>query len=80
MQRVNVLTKDIDKFAGKWVAIKDDRIIAVGDTLDDISSLVTKKITDKSSDSDLATAFKVPYKDEIYIAPSSISVSHHPIF
>ena len=64
MKKVNIPTKEMEKFAGKWVAIKDDRIIAVGNTLEDISPLVTKKITDKTPDEQLATAFKVPYKDE----------------
>ena len=54
----------MDKFAGKWVAIFNNRIIAVGDTLNEISPLVSKNINDKTPDEKLATAFKVPYKDE----------------
>ena len=64
MKKVNVSTKQIDKFAGKWVAIKRDRIIAVGDTLKEIGSLVTRKVTDKTPDEEIPAAFKVPYKGE----------------
>lgn len=52
------------KFAGKWVAIQDDKIIAVGETLKDISSLVTKTDSDKMPSEKIPAAFKVPYKDE----------------
>lgn len=66
MKKVNVSTKKIDQFAGKWVAIDEikDRIIAVSDTMAGISSLVTRKITDKTPDNQIPAAFKVPYKDE----------------
>ena len=66
MKKVNVSTKRIDQFAGKWVAIDDvkDRIIAVSDTLAGIGSLVTRKISDRIPDDKIPTAFKVPYKDE----------------
>lgn len=66
MKKVNVSTKKIDQFAGKWVAIDEikDRIVAVADTLAGISPLVTRKITDKTPDNQIPAAFKVPYKDE----------------
>lgn len=66
MKKVNVSTKKIDQFAGKWVAIDEakDRIIAVSDTISGISPLVTRKTTDKTPDENIPTAFKVPYKDE----------------
>ena len=64
MKKVNVPTKDMGKFAGKWVAIdpRKDRIIAVGETLKDISSLVSGKASSK--DKIAAASFKVPRKDE----------------
>jgi len=66
MKRVSVSTKKIDQFAGKWVAIDEnkDRIVAVSDTMNGISHLVTKKVTDKTPDNQIPVAFKVPYKDE----------------
>ena len=64
MQRVNTPTKNMGQYAGKWVAIdpQKDRIIAVGDTLKDISPLVSGKASNK--DKILAVSFKVPRKDE----------------
>jgi len=64
MKRVNISTKNMGQFAGKWVAIdtENDRIVASGNTLKDISSFVTGKTSDKHKI--LAAAFKVPRKDE----------------
>lgn len=64
MKKVNVSTKQIGKFAGKWVAIdpKKELVVAVGETLHEIAPYVTGKVTDKKKIK--ATAFKVPYKDE----------------
>ncbi len=64
MQRVNTPTKNMGQYAGKWVAIdtKTDRIVAVGNTLKDISPLVSGKASNK--DKILAASFKVPRKDE----------------
>lgn len=66
MKKVNVSTKQIDKYAGKWVAIntKTDRIVAVGDELKDIGPVISRPISDKRSSDDVPAAFKVPYKDE----------------
>ncbi|MEK7163851.1 MAG: DUF5678 domain-containing protein [Patescibacteria group bacterium] len=64
MKKVSVSTKYIGRFAGKWVAILKDRIIAVGETLKEISPLVTRDIKDKTPDEKIAAAFKVPYKGE----------------
>lgn len=66
MKKVNVSTKKIDQFAGKWVAIDTikDKIIAVADTLAGIGPLVTRKISDNIPDEQIPAAFKVPYKDE----------------
>lgn len=53
------------KFAGKWVAIdyEHQRIVAVGETLVDIGSLVTHK-TGEKKDPHGPYAFKVPRADE----------------
>ena len=58
--------KNIGKFAGKWVAIDSvkDVIVAAGDTLKEISPLVTHSVNDKTPDDRIPAAFKVPRKDE----------------
>ena len=64
MKKINVSTKDIGQFTGKWVAIdpQKDRIIAVGMTLKDISPLVSGRVGDEQKIK--AFSFKVPRKDE----------------
>lgn len=64
MRRINIPTKNMGQYAGKWVAIdpKSDRIIAAGKTLQEISPFVTGKVGNK--DKIAAAAFKVPRKDE----------------
>ena len=64
MKKVNTSTKNMGQYAGKWVAIdtKNDRIIAAGKTLQEISPFVTGKTANK--DNIVAAAFKVPRKDE----------------
>jgi len=64
MKKVNVSTKKIGQFAGKWVAILGDKIVAVGETLKEIDSFVTRDIKDKIPDEKIPAAFKVPRKDE----------------
>lgn len=66
MKKVNTSTKNIGRFAGKWVVIDPvkDTIIAVGDTLKEIDPLITFPINDKRKSDTLPAAFKVPYKDE----------------
>lgn len=66
MRKVNVSTKSIGKFAGKWVVIDPiaEKIIAVGDTLKEIDSLITRSISDTRPSGTVPAAFKVPYKDE----------------
>jgi len=60
VKKVNISVKKLPQFPGKWVAIKDERIIAVADKLKDLRELVggTRKYPPKAS------AFKVPYKGE----------------
>lgn len=64
MRKMNISTKNMGRYAGKWVAIdpKTDRIIAAGNTLQEISPFVTGKVGNK--DKIAAAAFKVPRKDE----------------
>lgn len=64
MKKINIPTKNISQFAGKWVAIdtKNNWIVASGKTLREISSFVTGKTGDKHKIA--AAAFKVPRKDE----------------
>jgi len=52
------------RYAGKWVAIdtQNDRIVAAGNTLQEISPFVSGKTGDKHKIA--AAAFKVPRKDE----------------
>lgn len=52
------------QFAGKWIAVLEDRIIAVGETLKEISPLVTCDTKNRIPDKKIAAAFKVPYKGE----------------
>jgi hypothetical protein len=58
MKKVNVPVDRLPNYAGKWVAIKGEVIIAVGSSLEDIRSLVvgTKKYPPE------AGAFRVPDK------------------
>jgi hypothetical protein len=64
MKKTNISVKKMDQFAGKWVAILGDRVIAVGETLQDISPLVTRSVKDHTPDEKTATAFLVPFKGE----------------
>lgn len=64
MQKVNISTKDMSQYAGKWVAIdpQKDLIVAVGLTLKDISPFVSGKVGEEKKVK--AFSFKVPRKDE----------------
>jgi len=66
MRKVNISTNKIGEFAGKWIVInpKIDKIIAVGSTLKEISSLVTRSSTDKNPAGTVPFSFLVPRKDE----------------
>ena len=66
MRKVNVSTKQMGKFAGKWVVIDPvkQRVIAVGDELKDVDNLASRPISDKRPSGTVPAAFKVPYKDE----------------
>ena len=67
MKKVNVPTKDIGRFAGKWVVIDPTKevVIAVGETLEEIGSLVTHTKDQKTPPVGKAPfSFLVPRKDE----------------
>lgn len=66
MKKVNVSTKKMGQFAGKWVVIDPlkNKIIAVGTNLDDIGHLITRPVSDKREPGTVPAAFKVPYADE----------------
>lgn len=68
MKKVNVSTSKIGRFAGKWVVINPivDRVTAVGETLNDISKLVTHLANDKNIKpvGQASYSFLVPRKDE----------------
>lgn len=66
MRKVNVSTKNLGRFAGKWVVIDPvkERVIAVGETLKEIDSLITRPAKDKRPSGTVPAAFKVPRKDE----------------
>lgn len=68
MKKVNVSTKQMGKFAGKWVAIdpQKDRIIAVGETLKEIAHLVVHPVAEskKWPVGETPYSFLVPRKDE----------------
>ena len=44
MKKVNISVKKLPQFPGKWVAIKDEKIIGIGEELDDIKELVIEDI------------------------------------
>ena len=58
MKRVNFPVQKLSQFSGKWVAIKNGRIIAVADELEELRGIVTG--TKKTPP--IASAFKVPEK------------------
>ena len=66
MKKVNISTKKIGQFAGKWVVIDPMKeiIIAVGETLKEISPLVTRSSSDQRPAGTVPAAFLVPRKDE----------------
>lgn len=67
MRRVNVSTKNMGRFAGKWVVIDPlkDRVIAVGETLKEIAPLVIHAKGEKIAPAGQTPfSFLVPRKDE----------------
>jgi len=67
MKKIKVSTRNIGKFAGKWIVIDPQKelIIAVGSTLKEIMPLVTHSINEKVPPVGKAPySFLVPRKDE----------------
>lgn len=66
MKKLNLSTKKIGRFAGKWVVIDPtkEKIIAAADTLKEIGQLITRPASDKRPSGTMPAAFKVPRKDE----------------
>lgn len=66
MKRVNVSTNRLDKFAGKWVVIdpKKEKVVAVGETLNEIGKLVVRPVADNRLPGTVPFAHKVPRSDE----------------
>lgn len=66
MKKMNVPAKNMSQYAGKWVAIDPikNMIIAVGLSLKDIDSFITRPANDSRASGTVPAAFKVPYKDE----------------
>jgi len=60
MRKVNVPVEKLPRFSGKWVAIKNERIIAVANKYEELSGIVTG--TKKNPP--IAGAFKVPKKSQ----------------
>jgi hypothetical protein len=66
MKRVSVPTKQMGKFAGQWVVIDPmrDRIVAVGESLEEVGSLVTRSVEDTRPVGTVPFVHKVPRSDE----------------
>lgn len=66
MKKVNLPSSQMGKFAGKWIVLdpKKNRIIAVGETLKEISHLVVHSVSDKRAAGTVPYSFKVPRKGE----------------
>lgn len=68
MTKVNLPADKLGKFEGKWVVIDPviDRVVAFGDTLQDISKLVTHSANDKNLKpvGQAPFSYLVPRKDE----------------
>ena len=52
--------KEVDKYSGKWVAATDDGIVASGDSLPEVRSI----LSEKGLKLDDVMVMKVPRKDE----------------
>lgn len=67
MKKVNVPTKEIGQFAGKWVVIDPTKktVIATGETFKEIAHIVTHSVKVKIAPVGKAPfSFLVPRKDE----------------
>lgn len=67
---------NLSRYAGKWVVLKDGRVIAASGDLRNLKHHIARKITDKTPLEKLPAAFKVPRKDEgPYVLIYGISLS-----
>ncbi len=57
--KVNKRTVSLDKYAGKWVAFIDDKVVAWADTLEEVANKIEKMKLKKR-----AVYFLVPREDE----------------
>jgi hypothetical protein len=67
MKKINVSTQEMGRFAGRWVVIdpKRERIIAVGNSPKEISSLVVHGVKEEILPvGESPYSFLVPRKDE----------------
>lgn len=66
MKKLNVSTKNIARFAGKWIVIDPTKetIIAAAETLKEIAPLVTRPASDRRPAGVAPFSFLVPRKDE----------------
>ncbi len=66
MKKISVSTSQMDKFAGRWVAIdtRREKIIATAKSFKEIAPFVSKAAGDKTPDYKIPAAFKVPRKNE----------------
>ena len=53
-------SKEVEKYSGKWVAVTDDGIVASGDSLSEVNSILKAK----GSKLEEVMVMKVPRKDE----------------
>lgn len=69
---VKIIKKKLNKkqkpnlslYAGRWVALKKGKVIAAGNTIQDIKKYVVRERNDQTPLAELPSAFKVPRKDE----------------
>lgn len=66
MKKVDVSVDKMDQFEGLWVVIDPakNKITAVGKSLDDISSQVTRPVSDKRLSGTVPYGYLVPRKGE----------------
>ena len=59
IRKLNRKSVSLNKYAGKWVAFVDGKIVSCGNTLEELMTRVKKMGLEKK-----ASAFLVPRKDE----------------
>jgi len=66
MKKVDLSVDKIDQFEGFWIVIDPvkNKITAVGKSLDEVSSLVTRPETDKRPSGTVPYSYLVPRKGE----------------